>query len=58
MICARVLDRASKIGSVIYQQLPENWRQFWLCHNFTGEAIEMLESGATEQEAITYLRKT
>ena len=58
MIYAGLLGRASKIGSVIYQQLPENWRQFWMYRSFTGEAMKMLEGGATEQEAIDYLWKT
>jgi hypothetical protein len=58
MMYAGLLGRASKIGSVIYQQLPENWRQFWMYRSFTGEAMKMLEGGATEQEALTYLWKT
>jgi hypothetical protein len=58
MIYAGLLGRASKIGSVIYQQLPENWRQFWMYRSFTGEAMKMLEGGATEQEAKDYLWKT
>jgi hypothetical protein len=58
MIYAGLLGRASKIGSVIYQQLPENWRQFWMYRSFTGEAMKMLEGGATEQEATEYLWKT
>lgn len=58
MTYAGLLGRASKIGSVIYRQLPENWRQFWMYRSFTGEAMKMLEGGATEQEATTYLWKT
>jgi len=55
MIYAHLLAKASKIGSAIYQQLPGNWRQFWMYRSFTGEAMQLLKSGVTEQQAREYL---
>lgn len=49
------LVAASKIASSIYSDLPLHWRQFWMFRDFTGEAIVMLNSGSTPQEAYGYL---
>ncbi len=49
---------ASKIASSIYSDLPIDWRQFWMFRDFTGEAITMIDNGATPQEAYNYLWHT
>jgi hypothetical protein len=49
---------ASKIASSIYSDLPIDWRQFWMFRDFTGEAMTMIDNGATPQEAYDYLWKT
>ncbi len=43
MIYARLLARASKIGSAVYNGLPPGWRQFWMYRSFTGEAFTLLK---------------
>ena len=40
---AGFMARASKIGSVIYQALPHDWRQGWMYRAFTGEALQLLK---------------
>jgi hypothetical protein len=59
MVCASLLVRASKIGSVIYKALPENWRQFWMYRSFTGEAFTLLkENDYTDEQVKQILWKT
>jgi hypothetical protein len=59
MALARLMGRASKIGSAIYQALPPNWRQFWMYRSFTGEAYTMLlHSSLTDEEVKQILWKT
>jgi hypothetical protein len=53
MAYARLLGRASKIGSKIYKSLPESWRQFWMYRSFTGEAFTMLKNYAITDEEVT-----
>ena len=43
MVYARLLGRASKIGSQVYKALPPGWRQFWMYRSFTGEAFTLLK---------------
>ena len=57
MYYAGLMGRASKIGSLIYKALPENWRRFWMYREFTGEAMKMLKLGKEEGEIISELRK-
>jgi hypothetical protein len=47
---AGLMAQASKIGSVIYQALPEDWRQGWMYRAFTGEAMQILKKGRTVEE--------
>src|SRR5260221_145633 len=47
---AGLMAKASKIGSLVYNQLPTYWRQFWMYQSFTGEALKMLKAGKKEQE--------
>jgi hypothetical protein len=47
---AGLMGQASKIGSVIYQALPKDWRQGWMYRAFTGEAMEILQDGKTVKE--------
>ncbi|NII28108.1 hypothetical protein HB364_23700 [Pseudoflavitalea sp. X16] len=49
---------ASQIASSIYKELPLYWRQFWMYRSFTGEALTMLNTGYTAQDAYTNLWKT
>lgn len=58
MESASLLSRASKIASAIYSHLPKNWRQFWMYQSFTGEAMQMIKAGKTEQEAHDQLWNT
>ena len=55
---ANRLVTASRIASSIYSQLPIHWRQFWMYRDFTGEAMTLLDSGATQQETYFYLWHT
>lgn len=55
---ASTLALASKIASSIYSDLPIEWRQFWMYRDFTGEAMIMLNNGATPQGAYDYLWNT
>jgi hypothetical protein len=57
MFYASLMGRASKIGSLIYKALPENWRQFWMYRAFTGEALTMLKEGKNEEEIKNFLWK-
>ena len=47
---AGLMSQASKIGSVIYQALPPDWRQGWMYRAFTGEAMQMLKEERTVEE--------
>ena len=47
---AGLMSQASRIGSVIYQALPHDWRQGWMYRAFTGEALPMLKEGRTVEE--------
>jgi len=47
---AALMGQASKIGSWLYNELPEHWRQFWMYRSFTGEAYIMLKKGREERE--------
>ncbi|OQP57067.1 hypothetical protein A3860_10900 [Niastella vici] len=47
---AGLLAKASRIGSLVYNELPEYWRQGWMYRSFTGEAYTMLKVGKSEQE--------
>ena len=58
MLYANMLACASKIASSIYSDLPINWRQFWMFRSFTGEALSLIDKGATPQEAYDYLWDT
>ena len=58
MIYARLLARASKIGSAIYKALPPRWRQHWMYRAFTGEALKLLNKKRyTDQEVKQILWK-
>lgn len=47
---AELMGRASKIGSQVYNALPDYWRQGWMYRSFTGEAYTMLKTGKAEAE--------
>src|SRR5687767_12433663 len=47
---AGLMAKASKIGSLVFNALPEYWRQGWMYRSFTGEAFRMLKAGKKEQE--------
>src|SRR5687768_1288040 len=47
---AGLMAKASKIGSLVFNALPEYWRQGWMYRSFTGEAFSMLKAGKKEQE--------
>jgi hypothetical protein len=49
------MAQASKIGSVIYQALPSDWRQGWMYRAFTGEALQLLKEGKTVEETTRVL---
>jgi hypothetical protein len=55
MIYARLLARASKIGSAIYKELPPGWRQFWMYRSFTGEAFTLLKENPYSDEEVKQL---
>jgi hypothetical protein len=48
---ANILAQASKIGSALFQALPNTWRQSWMHRSFTGEAMQLLKQGKTAGEA-------
>ena len=47
---AGLMAKASKIGSHVYNALPEYWRQGWMYRSFTGEAYKMIKAGRKEAE--------
>jgi hypothetical protein len=55
---AALLGRASKIASGIYKALPRDFRQQWMYRSFTGEAVQLLKAGKTDEEVSLQLRKT
>jgi hypothetical protein len=54
---AGLMGKASKIGSNVYNTLPESWRQGWMYRSFTGEAYTMLKKGKKEEEIQQVLYK-
>jgi hypothetical protein len=54
---AGLMGNASKIGSHVYNALPEYWRQGWMYRSFTGEAYTMLKKGKKEEEIQQVLYK-
>src|SRR6218665_4140781 len=50
--CSKLMAKASKIGSVVYQSLPEDFRQFWMYRAFVGEALKMLKDKGMEGEQV------
>jgi len=58
MVHADLMSRASKIGSAVYQALPENFRQVWMYKAFVGEAITLLKRGTPDEDARLLLWKT
>jgi hypothetical protein len=44
------MAKASRIGSLVYNALPEYWRQGWMYRSFTGEAYTMLKARKKEAE--------
>lgn len=55
---AELLGRGSRIASAIYKALPKDFRQQWMYRSFTGEAVQMLKAGKTDEEVLLQLRKT
>ncbi len=55
MIYARLLARASKIGSAVYNGLPPGWRQFWMYRSFTGEAFTILKENSYTDDQVKEL---
>ena len=47
---AALMAKASKIGSLVFNALPQYWRQGWMYRSFTGEAFKMLKAGKKEPE--------
>src|ERR1044072_6162831 len=47
---ASLMAKAAKIGSAVYNALPEYWRQGWMYRSFTGEAYTLLKKGRKEDE--------
>jgi hypothetical protein len=47
---AGLMGKASKIGSQVYNALPEYWRQGWMFRSFTGEVYTMLKAHKGEEE--------
>lgn len=47
---AGMMGKASKIGSAVYNELPEYWRQGWMYRSFTGDAYKMIKTGKKESE--------
>lgn len=52
---AGLMGKASKIGSEVYNALPEYWRQGWMYRSFTGEAYKMLKARKAEEEILQVL---
>ena len=55
MMYAGLLGRASKIASMVYKDLPKDFRQFWMYRAFTGEAMQLLKVGKTDKETLELL---
>jgi hypothetical protein len=47
---AGLMAKASRIGSLVYNELPAYWRQGWMYRSFTGEAYTMLKARNKEEE--------
>ncbi|WP_276503349.1 hypothetical protein [Terrimonas pollutisoli] len=54
---ARLLAKASVIGSFIYRQLPIYKRDRKVYQCLTGQAMQMLKEGLTEKQVIKKLQK-
>ncbi|MFL5746888.1 MAG: hypothetical protein ACJ751_19580, partial [Niastella sp.] len=54
---AGLMAKASKIGSLVYNELPAYWRQGWMYRAFTGEAFTMLKARKNELEMQQVLRE-
>ena len=54
---AGLMAKASRIGSLVYNELPEYWRQGWMYRSFTGEALTMLKERKKEEEIQQLLRQ-
>src|SRR3954466_4305470 len=54
---AGLMAKASKIGSLVYNELPAYWRQGWMYRAFTGEALTMLKARKNELEIQQVLRE-
>src|SRR3954468_13187700 len=54
---AGLMAKASKIGSLVYKELPPYWRQGWMYRAFTGEALTMLKKRRNEEEIQQVLRE-
>lgn len=52
---ASLMGHASRIGSWVYNSLPDFWRQSWMYRSFTGEAFTMLKKGMEEREIKEFL---
>lgn len=52
---AGLMSQASRIGSIIYQALPQGWRQGWMYRAFTGEALPFLKEGKPVEKTTTIL---
>ena len=50
MINARLMGKASKIGSQIYKALPARKKERQVYRLITGRAMKMLKEGVTEEE--------
>jgi hypothetical protein len=49
---AGLMAKASRIGSLVYNELPAYWRQGWMYRSFTGEAYTMLKARKKEEEIV------
>jgi hypothetical protein len=57
-VYAGLMGQASKIASLIYKELPRNFRRFWMYRAFTGEAFQLLKAGNTIEETTQLLWHT
>lgn len=58
MVHGELLGRGSKIASAIYKALPRDFRQQWMYRSFTGEAVQLLKTGKSDEEVLLQLRRT
>lgn len=50
------MARASRIGSAVYNALPDDFREYWMYRAFVREAMQLLKSGMTDEETLAHLR--